>query len=403
MRLTDDIMRASEDATIARIGNALILAAAGRFGLLPSARPFQLALNISSDSVEIQALDCLAVTRGGNLIDVQFDTKYTNHLDNRVLIPNGIGKNEMFLTISVDPKRWEETLNGYEEPIYSFSLIGVNSPVPDTALPIAHLVYLEQVGGWHIDEEDFLPPCLFVSSHWKYMELLNQFVQNLSEIESKVFRQLQGGTNDTFFSIFWPLLQQVFIDTDKSRDLMTPMTFLANIQKLVAAFTSSCKFDKDMTLTNADSLRNYALTPYYYANTYSMIKQGLKFCLSINNNMDQFETKTPEPQKTYYKLEAPYISDDQLYQKCRSSTVSVPVINNVQGAKLLYSTDGSMPLKPVPADGKIRIKNKFNAAKEPEPDQNVTVKLKAFLNGSESDVNTFIVILHKDYNVWIKI
>ena len=56
MRLTDDIMRASEDATAARIGNAMALASAGRFGLLPSPQQFQLSLNISAEAVEIQAV-----------------------------------------------------------------------------------------------------------------------------------------------------------------------------------------------------------------------------------------------------------------------------------------------------------------------------------------------------------
>ena len=69
---------------------------------------------------------------------------------------------------------------------------------------------------------------------------------------------------------------------------------------------------------------------------------------------------------------------------------------------MYYSTDGSMPSKPA-SNGKIKIKNTFNSVKEPEPDQEFVVKLKAVLNNSESDVSSFTVILHKDYNVWIKI
>ena len=61
-----------------------------------------------------------------------------------------------------------------------------------------------------------------------------------------------------------------------------------------------------------------------------------------------------------------------------------------------------MPSKPV-SNGKIRIKNTFNSAKEPEPDQEIVVKLKAVLNDSENDISTFTITLHKDYNVWIKI
>ena len=61
-----------------------------------------------------------------------------------------------------------------------------------------------------------------------------------------------------------------------------------------------------------------------------------------------------------------------------------------------------MPSKSV-SGGKIRIKNTFNSIKEPEPDQEVIVKLKAVLDNAESDISSFTVILHKDYNVWIKI
>ncbi len=43
MRLTDDVLRASDNSTAEFISNALALAAAGRFGLFPSASPFELS------------------------------------------------------------------------------------------------------------------------------------------------------------------------------------------------------------------------------------------------------------------------------------------------------------------------------------------------------------------------
>jgi hypothetical protein len=406
MRLTDDIMRASEDATAARVGNALLLASAGRFGLIPSTRQFQLSLSIYNEVVEVQSLDCLAVTRDGSLIDVQFDTKFTNHLKNQVMMPD-VGANELLLIISVDHRQWEETQDGYEEPVYVFSLVGINSPMPDNALPIAHLVYLEQDGGWHSDEEDFLPPCLFVSSHNNYENLLNEFVQKMSGIEEKVFRLLQPGAHEAF-RVFWPMLQQILIDTDRGRDLMTPMMLLANIQKLVASFAAACQLDPYLNLSDAEAFWSYALAPCDYKNVYPMILQGIKYCFLINEKVDKIENKQPELPKRGAKpevqrVEAPSIAEDQLYQNCRTSTISVSVINNAPGAMILYSTDGSMPTQPALANGKIRIKNNFNSLREPEPDQNIVVKLKAVLNDAESEVRSFTVKLHKDYNVWIKI
>lgn len=401
MRLTDDIMRASDETTAARINNVMALASTGRFGLIPSRRQFQLSLKFNADSVEVQTLDCLAVTRGGFLIDAQIDTKFTDSLEKSIALPDETGTNELYLTIGIDPKQWKETLNGYEEPVYYFDLIGVNSPISDYALPIAHLVYLEQIRGWQVDKEDFLPPCLFVSSHWCYEELLNQFVQKLLEVEAKVFRLLQPGTHEAF-RIFWPVVQQILIDTDKNRDLMTPIALLGNVQKLVAIFTAACNLDPYLNLSDAEMFRNFALAPYNYMNVYPMIKEGLRHCYNINEKLDKIEVKQPEAPKAKGKIEAPFIPEDGLYLNCRTSAVNIPVNSNVPGANVFYSTDDSEPSKPV-TKGKIRIKNSFKPIKEPEPDQEFVIRLKAVLNDAESDISTFTVILHKDYNVWIQI
>lgn len=398
MRLTDDIMRASEDATSARIGNALVLASAGRFGLLPSPRQFQLSLKLDSESVEVQNLDCLAVTRGGFLIDVQFDTKYTDYLEKRVSFPDEIGTTELFLIISVDRKQWKETLNGYEEPVYTFDLIDVNSPIPDNALPIAHFVYWEQARAWRVDEVEFVPPCLYVSSHRNYVELLNQFVQKLSEVEAKVFDQLKPKTHEAF-RIFWPIAQQILIDTDKDRDLMTPIALLGNLQKYISIFTVACHLDQYLNLSDAESFREYALAPYNYMNVYPMIKEGLKLCFLINEKIDKMIAGTP-PQPV--NIVPPSISDDKLYQNCKTTAISVPIINNTPGATMYYSIDGSMPSKAV-SNGKVRIKNTFNSVKEPEPDQEAVIRLKAVLNDVESEISSYTIIMHKDYKNIVQI
>ena len=100
MRLSYNIMRASDDATETLVGNALTLAAAGRFGLLPGPRSFQLSLDIAPSSVEVKALNCLAITRGGFLIDVEVDTRFTDRHVSQIPIPSSNGQNEYFLTIN---------------------------------------------------------------------------------------------------------------------------------------------------------------------------------------------------------------------------------------------------------------------------------------------------------------
>ena len=413
MRLTDDIMRASEEATATRVGIAMNLASAGRFGLLPSTRQFQITLKLNADSIEVQALDCVAVTRGGAQIDVQFDTRYTNFLDTIVVLPDETKMSEAFLTISVDPSQWKETSDGFEVPYYTFDLIATNSPIPDNALPIAHLIHLGDSRGWHIDNEDFVPPCLFVSSHWNYVELMNQFVQKLTVIEEKVYKLFPSKTEDSHsqpevyeaFRTLWLSVQQILIDTDKNRDLMTPMALLGNIQKFVAIFMASCRLDQYLILSDAETFRNYALMPYDYMNVYPMIKEGLNYCFAISEKLDKMMStqpvERPKP-KPKAKIEAPSIADDKLYQNCRTSVVNIPFINNVPGATVYYSVDNSEPSKPA-SNGKIRIKNSFSSVKEEDPDQEIVVKLKAVLDDAESDVRSFQVILHKDYKNYIQI
>ena len=172
MRLTDDILRASDSCTAEYVGNALVLAAAGRFGLLPSSTPFSLSVDISQGVVTVESLTCLAVTRGGHLIDVHYDTKYTNTFDTRVRIPENSNVQEYILAINASEGEWNDTNDGFEEPVHSFSLFPANSPVPTQSMPVARLV---NDYGWRLDEVNFVPPCLFVSSHYKYADLLNQF------------------------------------------------------------------------------------------------------------------------------------------------------------------------------------------------------------------------------------
>lgn len=397
MRLTDDIMRASDDATATQINNALALAAAGRFGLFPCSRPFQISLNITPGAVRVEALDCLAVTRGGFLIDVQFDTRYTNRIDNCIAMPDDSSIIELYLTVSLQPSQWEETNNGYEEPKFQFDLVGVNSPIADNAMPIAHLVNTEY-GGWHVDEIDFVPPCLFITSHLKYKELLTQFVQHLNEIEAKVFQLLHTRPTEAF-GIFWPIVQQIIIDTDKNRDLMTPMMLWGNIQKFVAAFTAACEIDEYLDLADANLFRTYALSPYNYKDVYPKIKEGLELCISINEKVSKIEAKEPEkPKET--TIAAPYIAEKEQKQNCSTSSINIPVVNSVAGATVLYSTDGSTPSKKLSSKGSIAVKNSFNSIKESEKDQFITIKLKAILDGKESDVSTFTITLHKDFTKW---
>ena len=283
MRLTDEVLRSSDDSTIELVSNSLALAAAGRFGLLPS-MPFDLSVNISKGLVDVESLNCTAVTKSGNIIDAHYDTKFTNSFDTRIQIPEGNGEKKYILTIDYTGQ-WKDSNDGYEEPVYTFSLIVPNSPIPSSSLPIARIV---DEYGWRVDDMDFVPPCLFVSSHQKYGDLLKKVSDVLSEIDNKAKNLLHSNGKDVI-KIIWPVVQQLMITADKERDMMTPMELLANVQKCVSAFTCACELDDYIDLADADKFRSYIYAPYNYKDSYQRIKEGLDLCFSINEKVSKLD------------------------------------------------------------------------------------------------------------------
>lgn len=392
MKLTDDILRASDNSTAELVGNAFVLAAAGRFGLFPASKPFEISLNISKGLVDVELLRCLAVTKGGNLIDVNYDTKYSNTFDTRIQIPETDGENELILTIDSHPEQWKDTNDGYEEPEYSFSLILPNSPVPANSLPIARIV---DEYGWRMDETDFVPPCLFVYSHPKYIELLHQYANFLSEINIKV-RGLVRSNGKEAIRIFWPTVQQLMITVDKEGEVMTPMGLLANVQKCVSAFTCACELDEYLELSDAERFNAYIHAPYNIKESYQRIKEGIDLCFSINEKLEKISEGTKAPSV----IDAPTIAESQLFKKCTNSKARVQITNNVSGATVHYTVDGSEPTQSSKSGQTILLDCGFNNSRKKEQDKVVVVRVKAFLNGVASNTNTYEITLQKDIDRW---
>jgi len=392
MRLTDEILRASDSCTAEYVGNALVLAAAGRFGLLPSSTPFSLSVDISQGVVTVESLTCLAVTRGGHLIDVHYDTKYTNTFDTRVRIPENSNVQEYILAINASEGEWNDTNDGFEEPVHSFSLFPANSPVPTQSMPVARLV---NDYGWRLDEVNFVPPCLFVSSHYKYADLLNQFQELLTTIDAKIHR-LTHSDGKMALRIFWPLLQQLLISTNKECDTMTPMALLANVQKFVSVFTCACELDDYLELSDSDKFRSYIYTPYNYKDSYQKIKEGLELSFSIGEKIERLNEVHQAP----VTVEAPTIAASQLVKRCTNSKTRIQITNNVPNAVVYYTTDGEEPSQNSKSGLAISIDSGFNNSRKKEPDKIVIVKVKAVLNGVSSSTNTYEVTLQKDIERW---
>lgn len=398
MRLTDEILRDADNKTVELIGNALMLAAAGRFGLFPSVVPFELSLNIGKGIVGVETLRCLAVTRGGYLIDANYDTKYTNAFDTRVQIPEDRGVKELILTINAQKDEWQDDNDGYEEPVYTFSLINPNSLVPENSMPIARIT--DDGYGWHQDDVDFVPPCLYVSSHPKYGELLKQFDELLSAIDAKA-RGLLLTSGKQALSIFWPVIQQLMIATSKECDQLTPMGLMANVQKCVSAFTCACELDEYLDLAEADRFREYVYAPYNYKDAYLRVREGLELCFSISEKMGKIgDTPRSQPAKGPV-VAAPNISREDMTLECKTPESIIRINHPQKEATIYFTIDGREPsTKSRKAVNKgngfeIKFSNGFGKKKGSEPDKTITLKLIAEVYGTISDVNSYDIDLHK--------
>lgn len=395
MRLTHEVLRASNQCSIELINNAFALAAAGRYGLFPTPTPFELTVSISNGLIDVVSLNCVAIARDGSIIEANYDTQYTNTFDTRITIPENIGASELILTINAEHGQWTDTNDGYEQPVYSFGLVLPDSSIPDNAVPIGCIVN-SGYSGWRIDDIDFVPPCLFVSSHPKYIELLSRFRELLNEINQKVIGLLHSDGKNAI-RIFWPIIQQLMITADKEGDLMTPMMLLSNVQKCVSAFTCACDLDDYLELDGAEVFRSYVLKPYSYKNAYTTIKEGLDICFAISEKVNKLNVQ-PAPSPGI--VIAPTIDSSQLVKRCTNSTARIPIINNAPGSIVHYTIDGSEPTESSKKGSNITIDSGFASARTKEPDKVFTVKLKAYLNGACSETSTFEVTLKKDIARW---
>lgn len=296
MRLTDEVLLAADACTYEHIRHALLLGAGGRFGLLPSSDGFNLQLSITKGFVDVEAIDCLAITPDGHIIDVSYDTKFSNTFDGRVQIPDRADEREYMLTINVDDEEWTDVGDGYCEPQYYFSLISPNTALPDNAVPVGRII---DDDGWREDNTRFVPPCIYVSSHPKFNELLVQFISMLRNIDETTSKMLDTGAR-TAIGMYWPTVQQMLITANTEHELMTPQSLQACVQKVVGTFAMACQYDEALSLSDAETFNNYAHVGYSYRNAYLRIKQGLGMCYAINEKVEKFnllqrEEPKPEP------------------------------------------------------------------------------------------------------------
>lgn len=390
MRLTDEILTLSDKCTEELISKGLVLGACGRLGLMPSIRKFNISIDINNDIIDIVSVDCIGLTRNGRLIDVQYDTNYTNSFDTRVVIPSQNPDLRYYLCISAfDDVR--DTNDGLCETQYRFILIEENSPVPDSSLPIARILYDEFC--WRSDEANFVPPCLYVTSHFRYEELAQKFFRTLRDINSGLPQQLNTEKGDAV-KIFWPIVQQIMISMDKELDTMTPMAFLSNIQKLVSAFYCACCLDECITISDPEQYISFVNTSYNYRNAYEIISIGVNLSFSINEKIKTFSIESVTHVEDIL-IPSPSIEKGQLRQMIKSGSAKIKVTNNAPGSIIYYTTDGSIPNQSSKSGNTIVIESGFTDDWHKEPPRNVTIKIVAYKDGMSSDIETYDAQIRK--------
>lgn len=391
MRLTDELFRRSDSYHAELVSHALCLAAVGRYGLLPSARSFSITLDINGNGIEVVALSCLGLTKGGQLVDIMFDSSYSEERGcMSVILPQSQEAGYLLLVDVTD--QWKEVGDDTCEPLWQFSLLAEGSPIPDSALPVARIV---NEMGWREDDLHFVPPCLLLSSHERFTRLCNNVHEEMRKMEQQAFAKLVTDSGDAR-KLFWPEVRRLAIVIDKEADVMTPASLFARVQECVSAFHCACTIDESLELTEADSYAEFVRRSYNHVNGYAQIEDGLSLLRRINQKLEDFAAPCPREAKT---IVAPNIRQEDLHVKATSNNVRIEVFG-LDGAQGLFSIDGSDPDRPLQGGRFVSVNPGFNKSSKSEADKEYVVKLKSVKDGNHSRVATFNLVVTKDVRAW---
>lgn len=300
MRLSTDVFDALDMSCDENIRLSNLIATGGEFGLIPAHKPFEISVNVSNNVLEVVSLSCHGVTKSGKIVDIDFDSNYTNTFDTRITIPSANADEVFMLIVKFHDKEWREVSEMYSEPKYTFELLGENSPIDDNSLPIGLLV---NQYGWRLDETDFVPPCLYTTAHPKYVEQVNRARLVYKSISDRCLSAHNCVTRH-LLGIIWPTVAHNYINIDKKGECFSPADLFASVQKVITSFVIGCSIDEYITLENPEPFVAYYQRPYNAKKLFRDIQKGLELCAEIAIKMDAVcgmtevrETPTPPDEK----------------------------------------------------------------------------------------------------------
>lgn len=300
MRLSTEVFNAMDKANEESFRVLAHLGSANRYGLFPSAKPFELSVNINGNALEVTSLRCNGITKTGCFIDIDYDSNFVNSFDTRIAIPSSTEGEAFYLVVKVHEDNLREINETLSELSYSFELIGENSPLADNCLPIGMLV---NQYGWRMNETDFVPPCLYVSAHSKYVEQTEKAKGLTKDLFSKCLVS-QNCVAKSLLSKIWTSASTIYSRLDKERDTLTPGQLFSSLQQLISAFLIGCFEDDYVSLENQDPFALYAQKPYDAKNIYIDIEAGLSLCAEISAKMNavcamtEVQPRVEEPKPT---------------------------------------------------------------------------------------------------------
>lgn len=291
MRLGTEVFNAMDKATEESLRMVSLLGSANRYGLFPSTKPFELSVNINGNALEVTSLNCHGITKTGCFIDIDYDSNFVNTFDTRIAIPNGMEGEAYYLVVKVHEDQLREINETLSELSYSFELVGENSPLADNSLPIGMLV---NQYGWRMDETDFVPPCLYLTAHHKYMEQLEKAQTFAKELFSKCLLS-QACVAKSLLIQVWTSTSIIYSRLDKEREILTPGQLFSMLQQLASAFLIGCVSDEYVSLENSEPFALYAQKTYDAKNIYRDIEIGLNLCAEISTKMNAVCAMTESP------------------------------------------------------------------------------------------------------------